>query len=86
MALFQIDANKIRIMKMKLMVSLQNLPLYMMGGKSSTMLIDDLDIDSLRKFQLPGYAGQDAKGIFKNTPPLFCQKDVKTRIEDKDFK
>lgn len=56
------------------------------GGKNSTILIDDLDIDSLRKFQLPGYAGQDAKGIFKNTPPLFCQKDVKTRIEDKDFK
>lgn len=56
------------------------------GGKNSTILIDDLDIDSLRKFQLPGYAGQDAKGIFKNTPPRFCQKDVKTRIEDKDFK
>ena len=56
------------------------------GGKNSTILIDDLDIDSLRKFQLSGYAGQDSKGIFKNTPPLFCQKDVKTRIEDKDFK
>lgn len=56
------------------------------GGKNSTILIDDLDIDSLRKFQLPGYAGQDAKGIFKNTPPRFSQKDVKTRIDDKDFK
>lgn len=56
------------------------------GGKNSTILIEDLDIDSLRKFQLPGYAGQDAKGIFKNTPPRFCQKDVKTRIDDKDFK
>lgn len=56
------------------------------GGKNSTILIDDLDIDSLRKFQLPGYAGQDAKGIFKNTPPRFNQKDVKTRIDNKDFK
>ena len=56
------------------------------GGKNSTILIDDLDIDSLRKFQLPGYAGQDAKGIFKNTPPRFNQKDVKTRIDNEDFK
>ena len=56
------------------------------GGKNSTILIDDLDIESLRKFQLPGYAGQDAKGIFKNTPPRFNQKDVKTRIDNKDFK
>ena len=56
------------------------------GGKNSTILIDDLDIDALRKFQLPGYAGQDAKGIFKNTPPRFNQKDVKTRIDNKDFK
>lgn len=56
------------------------------GGKNSTILIDDLDIDALRKFQLPGYAGQDAKGVFKNTPPRFKQKDVKTRIDDKEFK
>lgn len=56
------------------------------GGKNSTILVDDLDIEALRKFQLPGYAGQDAKGVFKNTPPRFNQKDVKTRIDDKDFK
>ena len=56
------------------------------GGKNSTILIDDLDIDALRKFQLPGYAGQNVKGIFKNTPPRFNQKDVKTRIDDNDFK
>lgn len=55
------------------------------GGKNSTLLIDDLDIDALRKFQLPGYAGQEAKGVFKNTPPRFNQSDVKTRINDKDF-
>lgn len=55
------------------------------GGKNSTLLIDDLDIDALRKFQLPGYAGQEAKGVFKNTPPRFNQNDVKTRINDKDF-
>lgn len=56
------------------------------GGKNSTILIDDLDIDALRKFQLPGYAAQDAKAVFKYTPPGFIQKDVKTRIDDKDFK
>lgn len=56
------------------------------GGKNSTILIDDLDIDSLRKFQLPDHAEQDANGIYKNTPPRFNQKDVKTRIDDKDFK
>lgn len=56
------------------------------GGKNSTLLIDDLDIDALRKFQLPGYAGQEAKGVFKNTPPRFNQNDVKARINDEDFK
>lgn len=56
------------------------------GGKNSTILIDDLDIDALRKFQLPGYAGQDAKGVFKNTPPRFNQDYVRIRIDDKDFK
>ena len=55
------------------------------GGKNSTILIDDLDIDALRKFQLPGYAGQDAKGVFKNTPPRFNQDYVRIRIDDKDF-
>ena len=56
------------------------------GGRNATALVDDIDIDALRKFQLPGYAAQTDFGTFKLTPPEFNHNDVKTRIKNKDFK
>lgn len=55
------------------------------GGRNATALVDDIDIESLRRFQLPGYGVQEAIGGFKNTPPEYNQDDVRTRIKNKDF-
>ena len=56
------------------------------GGRNATMLYDIIEIDKLRKFQLPGYFGQDKLGGYKKTPPQLSRTDVDTRIKDKEFK
>lgn len=56
------------------------------GGRNATMLYDIIEIEKLRKFQLPGYFGQDKLGGYKKTPPQLSRTDVDTRIKDKEFK
>lgn len=56
------------------------------GGRNATMLYDIIEIDKLRKFQLPGYFGQDNLGGYKKTPPQLSKSDVEIRINDKEFK
>ena len=52
------------------------------GGRNATVLVDYLDIESLRQFQLPGYFGQKENGKFKPTPPEFNTDFAKNRIKD----
>jgi len=50
-----------------------------------TLSVSDIDIKSLRDFQLLTYAGQKNNGKFKPTPPDFPIDDVKQRIKGKPF-
>ena len=56
------------------------------GGRNATALVEDLDIDALRKFQLPDHRAQLKKDEFKLTPPDFNHGDVKIRLKNEDFK
>lgn len=56
------------------------------GGLNSVVLIEYLDIDKLREFQLKEYNLQKEDKKFKPTPPRFEIENVKTRISDEDFK
>lgn len=56
------------------------------GGRNAAMLYDTIEIEKLREYQLPGYAGQDELGSFKNTPPQLSKSDVEIRLKDKEFK
>jgi len=55
------------------------------GGKNTTLLTDDIDIKSLREFQLKGYGQQKEDKEFKPTPANFNRKNVETRINNKSF-
>ncbi len=50
------------------------------GGKNETLLIQDLDIASLRTFQTLATSGQSADDRFKITPPNFSHVEVDNRI------
>lgn len=52
------------------------------GGKNSTILVDDLEIDKLRSFQFKEHITQMDDKSFKLTPPDFSRDDVKRRIEN----
>lgn len=52
------------------------------GGKNSTILVDDLEIDKLRSFQFKEHITQMDDKSFKLTPPDFSRDDVKKRIEN----
>lgn len=53
------------------------------GGQNSTILVDDLEIDKLRSYQLKEHITQMDDKSFKLTPPDFSQGDVLIRIDDK---
>ena len=52
------------------------------GGKNSTILVDDLEIDKLRSFQLKEHITQMDDKSFKLTPPDFSRENVQRRIEN----
>ena len=49
------------------------------GGKNSIVLLGELDIDELRKFQLSGNIMQFGNDRFKMTPPDFDMKIVQQK-------
>lgn len=55
------------------------------GGLNSVVLVEYLDIEKLREFQLKKYNLQKEDKKFKPTPPRFEIENVKTRIKDEDF-
>lgn len=55
------------------------------GGLNSVVLVEYLDIDKLREFQLKEYNLQKEDKKFKPTPPRFEIENVKARIKDEDF-
>ena len=52
------------------------------GGKNSTILVEDLEIDRLRSFQLKEHITQMDDSTYKLTPPDFSRIDVIRRIND----
>ena len=54
------------------------------GGENDTILIGEIDINKLRRFQYKKYDKQKEDKSFKPTPPDFNRKNVKKRI-DNDF-
>lgn len=61
--------------------------LNLKGGKNDTVLIQDLNIKSLREFQLKYFERikADNDNIFKPVPPDWNRKDVNIRIDNKHF-
>jgi len=55
------------------------------GGENSTVLIDNLDIESLRSFQFKEHNLQMKDKSFKLTPPDFDRKNVEIRESDGQF-
>jgi len=53
------------------------------GGKNPTILVDSIDLNKLREFQLKEYSGQKNLGEFKATPPEFDRNEVLKRMRDK---
>lgn len=51
------------------------------GGKNSTILIEELDIDALRKFQVKGYSLQKDDKMFKPTPPQIDVSKIRKKIK-----
>jgi len=56
--------------------------LKLKGGINPFVIVGDLDLVSLREFQVKDYHGQKAHSYFKPTPPDFDYKEVKKRIKD----
>jgi hypothetical protein len=54
------------------------------GGENDTILIGEIDINKLRRFQYKKYNKQKDDKSFKPTPPDFNRKNVKKRM-DNDF-
>ena len=52
------------------------------GGRNSTILVEDIDIESLRSFQFKEHITQMDDKKFKMTPPSFNTEDVKKRIDN----
>jgi len=50
------------------------------GGKNPTILVDWINLNELREFQLKEYSGQKDLGTFKPTPPDFNQSEVLKRM------
>ena len=55
------------------------------GGKTPSVLIQDIDLSKLREFQIQEYIGQEANKDFKFTPPHFDKNNVKKRIDDEQI-
>ena len=55
------------------------------GGKNSTVLVDDLDIDKLRDFQFKEHILQMDDKNFKMTPPDYDTDDVEKRMKNELF-
>ena len=55
------------------------------GGKNSTILTEDLDINSLRTFQFKEHITQMDDHTYKLTPPDFSKENVQKRIEDESL-
>ena len=55
------------------------------GGLNSIVLVEYINIDKLREFQLKEYNLQKEDKEFKPTPPRFNIENVKARIFDLDF-
>ncbi len=55
------------------------------GGKNSTILIDEIDIEKLREFQFKEYALQKKEKDFKITPPEFNKDIIGKKIREEDF-
>ncbi len=51
------------------------------GGSNSTVLVDEIDIKTLRDFQIKGYNLQQHDNRFKPTPPNFDKKLVMEKIK-----
>lgn len=51
------------------------------GGKNPTILVDTINLNDLREFQLKEYSGQKDLGTFKPTPPDFDKDEVMKRIK-----
>jgi hypothetical protein len=56
--------------------------LKLKGGVNPFVIAGELDLASLREFQVKDYHGQKAHKYFKPTPPDFDYKEVKKRIRD----
>lgn len=52
------------------------------GGKNSTILTEDLEIEALRAFQFKEHITQMDDHSYKVTPPDFSRENVGVRIED----
>ena len=52
------------------------------GGDNSTVLIGEIDIDKLRKFQIKEYELQTKDATFKATPPDFDKHEVMRKINE----
>ena len=61
--------------------------LSLKGGKNDTVLVQELNIKSLREFQLKYFERikADNDNIFKPVPPDWDRKDVNLRIDNKHF-
>lgn len=55
------------------------------GGKNSTILIDTIDISTLRDFQIKEYELQKSDSRFKTTPPDFKADIVMKKIKGEDI-
>jgi hypothetical protein len=53
------------------------------GGKNSTILLDTIDLDKLRDFQLKEYSLQNSDKNFKPTPPNFNKETIVSKIKHK---
>lgn len=51
------------------------------GGKNRSILVEDIDIDVMRNFQIKEYELQKDDSIFKPTPPQFDKEILKMKME-----
>ena len=56
------------------------------GGKNATILVDEIDIENLRRFQLLGNIVQSDNDMFKTTPPDFDRAIVQAKQDGKLWK
>lgn len=55
------------------------------GGENSSVLIGEVDVDKLRRFQIQEYEKQKQDGSFKQTPPYFEKEKALYKIQNKLF-